>query len=149
MLFALMILIENFSGFNDQIITPLTLVFMLLIFICFFVVGWMCSLKFGQMRQVLFACVWCACVGVLIALFFGFMINFLFEYRLEQNLQASSEYMRGSVLDLKTFTFYNTLDSASTFLFEVPIIAIVFGVIGSLMSKGCIYLRGNFSRQSK
>jgi hypothetical protein len=146
MLFALLIFIENFSSFSGQIITPLTLVFML--FIWFIVVGWRYSLKFGQIRQGMIAYLWCAFVGVIIALFVGFMVNFLFEHQLEQTQQASSEYLRGSVQDLKTFTFYNTLDSASTHLFEVPSIAIVFGFMGSLMSKGFTYLSEYFNRQS-
>ena len=74
--------------------------------------------------------------GVVIALLFGFAINFLFGQVLEQNLQTSAEYLRSGSHDIKTFTFWNTLDSASSHLLEAPILALVFGTGGSLLELG-------------
>lgn len=37
--------------------------------------------------------------------------------------------------DLTTFTFFNTLDSASSHLLEAPILAAIFGTLGALLGK--------------
>ena len=106
---------------------------MLLIFLLFALAGWRGAKDSGQLRWGIFASVWSAMIGVLIALLFGFAINFLFAPRLEQNLQASAEYARSGSHDLATFTFWNTLENASSHLLEAPVIAVVLGSLGSLI----------------
>ena len=137
--------VENFIDMSGQISTFSTLGFMLLIFLLFALAGWRGSKDSGQVRLGIFASAWSALIGVLMALLFGFMVNYLFTQRLEQNLQASAEYARSGISDLETFTFYNTLDSAATHLLEVPIIAAVFGTLGSLIGQGLAKLRGKFT----
>ena len=147
-IFIITITTENFVNVSSQIISISTLGFMLIIFLLFASAGWHGAKKSGQMRLGVFTSVWSAITGVLIALIFGFAINFLFTQRLEQNLQTSAEYFRSGSHDLETFTFWNTLDSASSHLFEVPIIAAVLGTLGSLISLGFSQLRKIFKRSS-
>ena len=134
--FIVTISVENFVDMDRQVSTISTLGFMLFIFLIFAYAGWHGTNESSQLSLGIFTSVWSSMIGVVIALLFGFTINFLFTQRLEQNLQASAEYLRSSSHDLETFTFWNTLDSASSHLLEAPIIAVVLGTIGSLIRLG-------------
>ena len=139
--FVVMIAIENFIAMPTEFNPIVTLGLMLLIFLLFAGAGARGATHTGQVRFGILASVWSAMIGVLIALVFGFAVNFLFTQRLEQNLQASAEYARSGMHDLTTFTFYNTLDSAASHLIQAPIIAAVFGAVGSLIGTGLAKLR--------
>ena len=134
--FIFTISVENFFDIGQQAITISTLGFMLFIFLVFAYAGWHGTRESSQLPLGILSSVWSAMIGVVIALIFGFIVNFLFTQRLEQNLQASAEYLQSGSHDLETFTFWNTLDSASSHLLEAPIIAIVFGTLGSLIYLG-------------
>lgn len=135
------IAVENFIAMNSQVSTTATFSFMLLIFLLFAGAGWRGATDAGQVRLGIVASMWSALIGVLIALLFGFAVNFVFPHQLEQNLQASAEFVRSGMYDLATFTFYNTLDSASSHLLEAPLIAAVCGAIGSLVGVGMTHRR--------
>jgi hypothetical protein len=134
--FIVTISVENFVDMDRQVSTISTLGFMLFIFLIFAYAGWHDTNESSQLSLGIFTSVWSSMIGVVIALLFGFTINFLFTQRLEQNLQASAEYLRSGSHDLETFTFWNTLDSASSHLLEAPIIAVVLGTMGSLIRLG-------------
>ena len=134
--FIVTISVENFVDMDRQVSTISTLGFMLFIFLIFAYAGWHGTNESSQLSLGIFTSVWSSMIGVVIALLFGFTINFLFTQRLEQNLQASAEYLRSGSHDLETFTFWNTLDSASSHLLEAPIIAVVLGTLGSLIRLG-------------
>jgi hypothetical protein len=141
LLFLINIFAENFINMSNQSMTTSTFGFMFIMFVIFAFAGWSGAKNSGQVREGIFTSVWGAMIGALMALLFGFVINFLFTHRLEQNLQASAEYFRSGISDLETFTFYNTLDSTSSHLMEVPIIAALFGTIGSLIGIGLTRFR--------
>jgi hypothetical protein len=147
--FIITISVENFAGMSGQVSTISTLGFMLLIFLIFAFAGWHGTKQSSQVSLGILASVWSSMIGVVIALLFGFTINFLFTQRLEQNLQASAEYLRSGSHDLETFTFWNTLDSASSHLLEAPIIAVVLGTLGSLISLGFSQLQKKFADGQK
>jgi hypothetical protein len=147
--FIITISVENFAGMSGQVSTISTLGFMLLIFLIFAFAGWHGTKQSSQLSLGILASVWSSMIGVVIALLFGFTINFLFTQRLEQNLQASAEYLRSGSHDLETFTFWNTLDSASSHLLEAPIIAVVLGTLGSLISLGFSQLQKKFADGQK
>jgi hypothetical protein len=128
--FIVTISVENFVDMDGQVSTISTLGFMLLIFLIFAHAGWHGTNESSQLSLGIFTSLWSAMIGVVIALLFGF------TQRLEQNLQASAEYLRSSSHDLETFTFWNTLDSASSHLLEAPIIAVILGTMGSLIRLG-------------
>lgn len=141
LMFIADIAVENFVPMNSQLSTLSTLSFMLFIFLGFAGAGGRSVVHTDQVSLGVISSVWSALISVLIALFFGFIVNFLFPRQLEQNLQASAEFVRSGIRDLATFTFYNTLDSASSHLLEVPLIAAVCGTIGSLVGKGLSDIR--------
>jgi hypothetical protein len=145
--FIITISVENFAEISQQAITISTLGFMLINFLIFAYSGWYGTNKSSQFFLGIFTSVWSAMIGVLIALLFGFMVNFLFAHRLEQNLQASAEYLLSGSQDLRTFTFWNTLDSASSHLFEAPILAAGLGGLGSLIYFGYRQLHQKFSNR--
>jgi hypothetical protein len=147
--FIITIAVENFADMSRQVSTISTLGFMLLIFLIFSFAGWHGTKHSSQLSLGILASVWSAMIGVVVALLFGFTINFLFTQRLEQNLQASAEYLRSGSHDLETFTFWNTLDSASSHLLEAPIIAVVLGTLGSLIRLGFSQLQKNFAEGQK
>jgi hypothetical protein len=142
--FIVTISVENFVDMNRQVSTISTLGFMFLIFLIFAYAGWHGTNESSQLSLGIFTSVWSAMIGVVIALLFGFAINFLFTQRLEQNLQASAEFLRSGSRDLETFTFWNTLDSAFSHLLEAPIIAVVLGILGSLSRLGISQLQKKF-----
>jgi hypothetical protein len=150
LIFIADIAVENFITMNSQFSTLSTFSFMILIFLGFAGAGGRSAMHTGQVSLGVIASVWSALVSVLIALLFGFVVNFLFPRQLEQNLQASAEFVRSGIHDLATFTFYNTLDSASSHLLEAPLIATICGAIGSLIGKGISYLyeRNSARRQA-
>jgi hypothetical protein len=143
--FIVTISVENFVDMGEQVMTISTLGFMLLIFFVFAYAGWHGTKESSKLSLGILTSIWSAMFGVVIALLFGFIINFLFTQRLEQNLQASAEYLRSGSHDLETFTFWNTLDSASSHLLEVPIIAVVLGALGSLINLGFSQLQKKFA----
>jgi hypothetical protein len=144
-IFILDMSVENFVELDQQAMTVSTLGFMLLIFLVFACAGWNGTMEANQLPFGILTSVWSAMIGVVIALLFGFLINFLFTQRLELNLQFSGEFIRSGSHDLETFTFWNTLDSASSHLLEAPILAIVFGMVGSLASLGLNRFHRSFS----
>lgn len=144
-IFIIDISVENFADIDQQAMTLSTLGFMLIIFLLFAYAGWHGAKESNQLPLGILTSIWSAMIGVLIALVFGFLINFLFTQRLEQNLQVSVEYLRSASHDLETFTFWNTLDSASSHLLEAPIIAVVLGTLGSLVSLGFSQHEKSFS----
>jgi hypothetical protein len=148
-IFIINISVENFADIGQQTITISTLGVMLLIFLVFAYAGWYGTKESSQLPLGILTSIWSGMIGVLIALLFGFLINFLFTQRLEQNLHASAEYLRSGSHDLETFTFWNTLDSASSHLLEVPIIAMVLGTLGSLVSLGFSQIHKSFSDRTR
>lgn len=144
-IFIVTISMENFVDVSQQNVTISTLGFMLAIFLVFAYAGWYSTKKSNKLSLGILTSVWSAMIGVIIAILFGIIINLLFAQRLEQNLQASAEYLRSGSHDLETFTFWNTLDSASSHLLEVPIIAFVLGTLGSLINLGVSQLQNKFA----
>lgn len=138
-LFIIDLIIENFLDLSNQMSTFSTLGFMLLIFLFFGIAGARGTLKTGQILLGIVAGVWSALLGVLIAVCFGFMVNFLFIQRLEYIL--ASDYARSGMHDPRAFTFFNSLDSAFSHLLEAPIIAVVLGTLGALTIKAFMIQR--------
>jgi hypothetical protein len=143
--FIVTISVENFFDIGQLVITISTLGFMFFIFLVFAYAGWHGTKESSLLSLGILTSVWSAMIGVVIALLFGFIVNFLFTQRLEQNLQASAEYLQSGSHDLETFTFWNTLDSATSHLLEAPIIAVVLGTLGSLSNIGFSQLHKRFS----
>ena len=148
LIFIVTILVENFADISQQTMTASSLGFMFLIFLIFLFAGWHGTKKSNNLSWGILTSVWSAMIGVVVALIFGFIINFLFTHRMGHNLQASAEYLRSGSHDLETFTFWNTLDSAASHLLEAPIIALILGAFGSLSNLGFHQLQKKFSARN-
>jgi hypothetical protein len=149
LIFVVDIAVENFVDLGPSAGGTATLGFMLLLLLMFAIAGWRAVLDMGQVSLGIFASVGSAMIGVLIALLYGFAINYLFTQRLGQNFLACAEYRRSGLTDLATFTFYNTLDSAGSHLLEAPIIAAVLGTLASLLAFAFARRRANQHRDSR
>jgi len=140
-LFTIDIAVEYFLDMSSQVSTLSTLGFMSLLFLLFGVVGARISQRTGHLLLGSLASVWSALLGVLIAVLFGVIVNLVFLQRLEHLL--ASDYLRSGMRDMTTFTFFNTLDSASSHLLEAPILAAIFGTLGALLGKSIIRFQKN------
>ena len=120
---------------------------MLLIFCLFAGAGANGTARTDQIRFGLLASMWSAMLGVLIVVLLGFAVNFFFMQRLEHLL--ASDYVHSGMQSPEAFTVFNALDSASTHLFEAPLLAAVFGGLGSLIMKGLHSLGGRRSLSAK
>ncbi len=145
-IFVIDITVENFLDLSQGGSTFSTLGFMALVFLAFGIAGAWGAYRTEPWFLGILSSVWSAIQGTLIALFFGFLINFLFGARLEQILVT--DYARSGMHDLRAFTFFNTMDSASSHLLEAPILAAIFGALGALISKGMHPLRGRSLREA-
>jgi len=132
--FIVDISVEYFVNLGNQASTLSTLGFMALIFLLFAVASATGTQRTGRMYVGILASLWSAMLGSIIAVFFGLAVNFLFLQRLEQIL--ASDYATSHIQNIQTFTFWNTLDSASSHLLEAPVLAIIFGTLGSLIVRG-------------
>lgn len=145
--FAVDLAVEDFIDLGSQAGAFSTLGFMLLIFCLFAGAGAYGTAKTDQIRFGLLASIWSAMLGVLIVVLLGFAVNFFFMQRLEHLL--ASDYVHSGMQSPEAFTFFNALDSASTHLLEAPLLAAVFGSLGSLVMKGLHSLRGRRSLSAK
>ncbi len=146
-LFVADIAVEYFLNMSSQLSTLSTFGFMGLIFLLFVLAGARGTQRTGQFLLGSLTSIWSAMLGVLIAVLFGFAVNFFFIQRLEHIL--ASDYVSSGMRDIRAFTFFNSLDSASSHLLEGPILAAVLGTISALTIKGLMSLRGKHLFSSK
>ena len=71
-----------------------------------------------------------ALLGTVIALCFGFLINFIFSERMIVTLKGYPGY--NDFNNPKAFSFYNAFDSASNHVLIAPIISLIMGLLGGL-----------------
>ena len=146
-LFAVDLVVEDFIDLGSQAGAFSTLGFMLLIFCLFAGAGVYGTAKTEQIRFGVLASIWSAMLGVVIVVLLGFAVNFFFLQRLEHLL--ASDYVHSGMNSPEAFTFFNALDSASTHLLEAPLLAAMFGSLGSVIMKGLHSVRGQRSLSGK
>ena len=71
-----------------------------------------------------------ALLGTIIALDFGFLINFVFSERMIYTLKGYPGY--NDFNNPKAFSIYNAFDNASNHVIMAPIISIIMGLLGGL-----------------
>jgi hypothetical protein len=79
------------------------------------------------------AAVWCALIGAVITCLFGLAINLAFLPH--QQRIFGDAYLRSGMHDPRAFVIRNTLESASSHLLLMPLVATVFGFVGGLASE--------------
>src|SRR5579859_3686976 len=137
--FVVDIAVEYFVDLNQAASVLSTVGFMGLIFLAFAGAGVLGTRLTGHWLLGVLCSVWSAMLGVLLALAFGMAVNVLFLQRLETI--SSADYAKSGMHDAAAYTFFGTLDTASTHLFEAPVYAAICGTLGALIFTGFVTWR--------
>ncbi len=130
-LFIINISIEEFINWqtkNGSLVS--TLIMMFMIFISFSIISAIKTFKTENIFTGLKSSLISALLGTIIALCFGFLINYVFSERMILTLKGYPGYNDFS--NPKVFIFYNAFDNASNHLIFAPAVSIIMGLFGGL-----------------
>ena len=131
LLFIVNISIEEFINWQTKTGSLVsTLVMMFMIFISFSIISAIKTLKIENIINGLKSSLISAFLGTVIALCFGFLINFVFSERMIFTLKGYPGY--NDFNNPKAFSFYNAFDNASNHVLIAPIISLIMGLLGGL-----------------
>jgi hypothetical protein len=114
-------------------ILPIT--FMLIIFTLWGIAGFRTARTLESTRGGLLAAVLSAAICMLIAVTFGFVVEFFLAPPESTYVSTWAEFKRSGWTDAGAFAVANTLDSGFTHLVIAPIVALFFGGLGSLIGQ--------------
>jgi len=140
LLFIISISIEEFISWQSKtgsLVSTLTMMF--LIFISFSIISAIKTIKTESFKSGLKSSFESALLGTIIALSFGFLINYLFPERMVLVLKGYPGYTVFS--NPRAFTFFNAFDNASNHVIIAPIISIIMGSIGGWTALTILKLR--------
>jgi len=140
LLFIINISIEEFISWQSKtgsLVSTLTMMF--LIFISFSIISAIKTIKTESFKSGLKSSFVSALLGTIIALSFGFLINYLFPERMVLVLKGYPGYTDFS--NPRAFTFFNAFDNASNHVIIAPIISIIMGSIGGWTALTILKLR--------
>ena len=109
-----------------------TFIMMAIIFVSFAIIG---GVKTYQTRNIfngLKSSLISALLGTLIAINFGFAIDYIFLNKITNGLQGYPGF--NNFDSPKAFTFYNSFDNALSHLIIAPLISIIMGASGGLLA---------------
>ena len=130
-LFIVNISIEEFIDWPTKTLsTASTLIMMFLIFISFSIISAFKTFRTQNIAKGIKSSFISAILGTMIALCFGFLIDYLFSGRMVNALKNYPGYneFRNPV----AFTFFNSFSNASSHLMVVPFVSLCMGVLGGL-----------------
>ncbi len=135
--------VEHFVTMSPWLDVVSTFSVMGFLFVLFGTAGFRAVQRTDSLLLGIVASVWSAMIGMVITCLYGFLFNFTFMSRLENNLRAA--YVLSGMDDLQAFTIRITLESAAEHLFQAPIYAAFWGLIGGLLCRGLtrFVLRGS------
>ena len=140
LLFIVNISIEEFINWQTKTGSLVsTLVMMFMIFISFSIISAIQTLKAENIINGLKSSLISAFLGTVIALCFGFLINFVFSERMIYTLKGYPGY--NDFNNPKAFSFYNAFDNASNHVIIAPIISLIMGLLGGLSALIILKLR--------
>jgi hypothetical protein len=140
LLFIINISIEEFISWQSKTGSLVsTLIMMFLIFITFSFISAIKAINTGSIKPGLKSSFVSALLGTIIALCFGFLINYLFPHRMVFVLRGYPGYT--DFANPRAFTFFNAFDNASNHVIIAPIISILMGSIGALIPLSILRLR--------
>ncbi|MBV9960637.1 MAG: hypothetical protein JO072_00190 [Parafilimonas sp.] len=139
-LFIANISIEEFIDWQTKTGTLVsTLSMMFLIFISFSIISGIRTFKTQNILQGIKSSFFSSLLGTLIALCFGFLIDFVFSNRMVHALTNYPGFKNYN--DPKAFTFYNSFDNASNHVIIAPIVSIIMGTLGGAIALIVLRLR--------
>jgi hypothetical protein len=109
--------------------------FMFLVFALWGVAGFRPARSFGSSGVGVLAAVSSACICMVIAVAAGFAVQFLLAPPDAAGVSTWAEYKRSGWTDPRAFGLANTLDSGFTHLIVAPIVATLFGGLGTLVAR--------------
>ncbi len=129
---------EHFINLPGKLNGITTLVFMFLNFVLFGTTSYRTLKRTGKLGISLLSSIWCAMFSILLLIIYAIVLIILFTKRFETNLYF--EFTKSGMKEIKSFVINNTLESASTHLFEAPVIAVIFGliIIGLMKTKNLL-----------
>lgn len=128
-LFVVNISMEEFVNWQTHTSTLVsTLTMMFLIFISFSIISALKTLQTFSILKGIKSSFISALLGTVIALCFGFLIDYLFSDRMVSVLKNYPGY--NSYSNPKAFTFFNSFDNASNHVIIAPIVSLIMGALG-------------------
>lgn len=132
-LFVVNISIEEFINWQTKTSTLVsTLTMMFLIFISFSIISALKTLQTQNILKGIKSSFISALLGTIIALCFGFLIDYLFSDRMVYVLKNYPGYNDYS--NPIAFTFFNSFDNASNHVIIAPIVSIIMGALGGAVA---------------
>jgi hypothetical protein len=129
------IVVENFSWLNARGESLSTEAFMVGLFLVWGVAGYLGAWRTGTTAPGLLAGCWCAMVGMLLTMTFGFSQLFWSLQRLEQRNSESPDFLRSGWIDMHAFTIADMFEAGAKILLIAPILATIFGGLGSMIAR--------------
>ncbi len=90
----------------------------------------------GSLRLGALAALWAALICVLMTITVGFVLAYTSLPRLAQALATDPDYLRSGWRDLRAFAIANQFDAAASHLLIAPVVAVIVGLVGGLISTG-------------
>jgi len=109
--------------------------FMILVFTLWGVAGFRTARSFRSSGAGVLAAVSSACICMLIAVVAGFAVEFFLAPPDPVGVSTWAEFKRSGWTDPRAFGLANTLDSGFTHLVVAPIVATLFGGLGTLLAQ--------------
>lgn len=141
-LFVVNISMEEFITWQTHTSTLVsTLTMMFLIFISFSIISALKTLHTHNILKGIKSSFISALLGTIIALCFGFLIDYVFSDRLVSILKNYPGYNEYS--NPRAFTFFNSFDNASNHVIIAPIISLIMGSLGGAVALLILRVRQN------
>jgi len=109
--------------------------FMIVVLTLWGVAGFRTARSLGSAGAGMLAAVSSACICMLIAVVVGFAVQFFLAPPDSAGVSTWAEYKRSGWTDPRAFGLANTLDSGFTHLVVAPIVATLFGGLGTLLAR--------------
>jgi hypothetical protein len=123
--------VETFATLPPSLAALVSLAFFVTAFLLWGLAGFLTACETHSLSYGLVAAAWSAMLTVLMTVAFGFLLmNVALPHLASQEL-TDADFLRSHWNDVTLFAIANTLDAGFSHLLEAPIIALVFGIIGS------------------
>jgi hypothetical protein len=126
---------ESVLVLPQGVVTAVTGAAMLGLFLLWGVVGFVGARRMRSFGRGLLAAVWSAVPAMLLTLAFGFLLVNVSLARLAHDEIGDPDYVRSGWTDTRAFAIANTFDAGFTHLLEAPVLALVFGAVGSAVGR--------------
>jgi hypothetical protein len=123
--------IETFATLSPSLAAFVSLAFFVTAFLLWGLAGFLTVCETHSLGYGLVAAVWSAMLTVLMTVAFGFLLmNVALPHLASQEL-TDPDFLSSHWNNVTLFAIANTLDAGFSHLLEAPIIALVFGLVGS------------------